>query len=291
MQRYLIWPAYRLPVTEQKTMTPAKQILVAAVAGFLLTPASPASAQSATAASSDAWTWRLAVNGWFPSIHSSTSFNLPDGGTISAQTDPSNYLSKLEFVFMGTLEARRGPWSFLADTVYLSLGDLRSKVRSVTGPGGSATASIGSDASTDLKGFIGTFEGGYTFVQTPQQHVDVMTGLRYARLKTALDWSLGSPTGGHAATGSVAATKDLIDGVVGVRGRASIGGNWDFRYYVDAGAGSSRFTYQAVAGLGYQFNWGDVVVGYRHLAYAVRSDKPISDISFSGPQIALGFKF
>jgi hypothetical protein len=45
-----------------------------------------------------------------------------------------------------------------------------------------------------------------------------------------LDWRFSGPAGGVAASGSVESTKDLWDGVVGVRGRAHVGGNWDVRY-------------------------------------------------------------
>jgi hypothetical protein len=70
-----------------------------------------------------------------------------------------------------------------------------------------------------------------------------------------------------------------------------LGGNWDLRYYADVGAGSSRLTWQAAGGVGYRFGWGDAVLGYRHLAYEMHNDRPIADMAFSGPQIAVGFSF
>jgi hypothetical protein len=257
---------------------------------MMLIFALPASAQT-IAPSADAWAWRFGVNLWLPTIHSSTQFDLPTGGNISAEADPGGYLSKLKLAFMGTVEARRGPWSFLADALYLNLGGLESKVRSISGPGGIVTVPIDVGTRTDVKGFIGTFEGGYALLQTAAARADVVAGVRYASLKTSLDWQLSGPTGGLATSGGVEATKDFLDGVVGVRGNADLGGNWDFRYYLDAGAGSSRFTWQALAGVGYRFNWGDTVLAYRHLAYDFDNGRPISDIKFSGPQISVGFKF
>jgi hypothetical protein len=271
-------------------MKQAQRIIVPAVAGLMLTLALPVSAQTG-AVSADAWAWRASIDGWFPSVRSSTQFDLPAGGNISAEADPGNYLSKLKFAFMGTLEARRGPWSFLANAVYLNMGDLKSKVTSISGPGGNITAPINAGTRSDLKGFIGTFEGGYAVLQTPGARADVVAGVRYASLKTKLDWELSGPTGGLATEGGVEAKKDFLDGVVGVRGNSDLGGNWDFRYYVDAGAGSSRFTWQALAGVGYRFTWGDAVLAYRHLAYDFHNDRPISDLKLSGPQISVGFKF
>jgi opacity protein-like surface antigen len=269
----------------------SKRVAVPTVASLFLALSLPAAAQTGTAVPTEAWAWRVGLNGWFPSVHSSTQLDLPNGGNISAETDPGSYLSKLKFAFMGTLEARRGPWSFLADALYLNIGDLRSKVRSISGPTGIVTVPIDAGTRSDLKGFIGTFEGGYAMMQTPGARADVVAGVRYASLKTKLDWQLSGPTGGLATEGGVEATKDFLDGVVGVRGNTNLGDNWDFRYYVDAGAGSSRFTWQALAGVGYRFSWGDAVLGYRHLAYEFHNDRPISDVKFSGPQIEVGFKF
>jgi hypothetical protein len=36
-------------------------------------------------------------------------------------------------------------------------------------------------------------------------------------------------------------------------------------YYTDIGAGQSDFTWQAFAGVGYRFAWGDALTGCRHL--------------------------
>lgn len=271
-------------------MKQAQRIVLPAIAILTFGLALPASAQTG-GAPSDAWTWRASLNGWLPSLHSSTQLDLPSGGNISATTDPGSYLSKLKFAFMGTVEARRGQWSFLADAAYVNFGNLRSNVRSISGPGGIISIPIDTGTTSDLKGFIGTFEGGYNIMQTSGARADVVAGLRYAKLKTKLDWQLSGPTGGLAASGGVEATKDFVDGVVGVRGNASLGGNWDVRYYLDGGAGASRFTWQAFAGVGYRYSWGDVVFGYRHLAYDFHSEKPISDLKLSGPILSLGFTF
>jgi hypothetical protein len=239
----------------------------------------------------DDWAWRFGVNLWLPSIESTTQFELPGGGNISSEADPGGYLKKLKFVFMGTLEARRGPWSLLGDVVYLDLGDLKTKVTSISGPGGIVTVPIDTGTHSDLKGFVGTFAGGYSVLQTAQASMDVVAGARYTKLKPRLEWELSGPTGGLSSSGTAEATKDLWDGVVGVRGRADLGNNWDFRYYVDAGAGSSKLTWQALGGVGYRFGWGDAVLSYRHLVYELDSDRPISDMKFSGPQFVIGWTF
>ena len=256
----------------------------------MLTMSAPVCAQTSVPAA-DAWTWRATLYGWFPSIHGSTNIpNLPDGGSIETSVSPSNYLSRLQFAFMGSLEARRGPWSILGDAIYLDMGNSNSRITSISGPGGHVAIPIDSSSHTDLKGFVGMLAAGYSVLQQPGANADVTLGARYLRLKSGVDWELSGPVGVIAQNGSAQVTKDLFDGIVGVRGNVDISDPWFFRYYVDAGAGSSRFTWQALAGIGYRLSWGEVLVGYRHLAYDFHSDRLASDIKFSGPVIGVAFK-
>jgi len=240
-------------------------------------------------ASSPGDTWRFDVNVFLPSISSNTRLEPPGGGNISTEADPDGYLKKLKMVFMGSLEAQRGPWSFGADVLYLNLDDVESKVKEVTGPGGIVTVPIDAGSHSDLKGMIGTLTAGYRVGGSPTSRTDVLIGARYARMKVELDWEFSGPAGGVDARGSASATKDYWDAIVGVRGRADLGGNWDLRYYGDVGTGGSELTWQAFGGIGYRFGWGDMVLGYRHLTYEMKNDRPIADITFSGPQFSVGF--
>jgi hypothetical protein len=237
------------------------------------------------------WMWHGTIYGWAPGIKTTTNFDLPGGGNIIADTDTGNALDHLKFAFMGSLEARRGLWSVFGDAVYFDLGNEKSKVTSISGPGGAVVVPVDAGTSTDVKGFAGTLVAGYAVMQTPGSHMDVTGGLRYTNAKLTLDWHLAGPTGDAGPTGSLGKSKDLFDGVVGVRGNVDLGGNWDVRYYGDVGAGSSRFTWQAYGAVGYRFGWGDVVLGYRYLAYDLHSDRPISDLKFGGPLLGVGFNF
>jgi len=57
------------------------------------------------------------------------------------------------------------------------------------------------------------------------------------------------------------------------------------------GAGESDLTWQGVAGLGYAFRWGEVAAAWRYLYYDLPSDKAIRDMSFSGPEIGVTFRW
>ena len=265
-----------------------KRITCLAALGFLLALALPASAQMRATD----WTWRATIYGWFPSINGNSNFRrLDGGGEINTDVNPEGYLSRLQFAFMGTLEARTGPWSLIGDGIYLNFGNHSSRIKSISGPGGGVAIPIDSGATTNLEGFLFTLAGGYAVLRQPNASADLLAGLRYARLKSSLDWDLSTPAGGLAKSGSTEITKGLTDGIVGARGIFDLAAPWFVPWYVDAGAGSSRFTWQAMAGIGYRFGWGDVTVVYRHLAYDFHSDRIASDISFSGPAVALSFRF
>jgi len=235
--------------------------------------------------------WQFDVNLFLPSISSNSRLELPGGGNISTESDPDGYLKKLKMVFMGTLVAEQGPWSGSLDLLYLNLDDVESKVRQITGPGGIVTVPIDSGTHSDLKGLISTLAVGYRIGGSPMSRTDFIVGARYARMEVTLDWEFSGPAGGLDVRGSANAKKDYWDGIVGIRGSTNLAGNWDFRYYGDIGAGGSDLTWQAFGGVGYRFGWGDMVLGYRHLTYEMKEDRPIADVTFSGPQLSVGFRF
>ncbi len=61
----------------------------------------------------------------------------------------------------------------------------------------------------------------------------------------------------------------------------------------DMGAGDSVFTYQAMAGVGYRYGWGDVLLSYRYISYDNDDDgiQAIDDLELYGPQIGVIWHF
>jgi len=51
------------------------------------------------------------------------------------------------------------------------------------------------------------------------------------------------------------------------------GGAWAISYYLDVGTGSSKLTWQAMAGIEYRFHWGNAQLSYRYLYYNMREDQ------------------
>ena len=92
--------------------------------------------------------------------------------------------------------------------------------------------------------------------------------------------------------GSREASEQNWDAIVGVKGRVRPGdGAWFFPYYLDAGTGESKFTWQALAGVGYAFGWGDIVGAWRYTDYRMKSDQVVQDLTFSGPAIGVVFRW
>src|SRR5438094_10583714 len=96
---------------------------IGAAAWLLLAISGAATAQTSM---SDAGSWRATLYGWLPSVHSTSDLDIGAGESINIDTNPSSYLSNLKFTVMGTLEARKGRWSFHGYPVYLNFGNLNS---------------------------------------------------------------------------------------------------------------------------------------------------------------------
>jgi hypothetical protein len=250
-----------------------------------------AAQSSSAAAPGEAWQWRAAIYGWFPRLDARSNVQTPSGSRVDVDIGPDRYLSNLEFAFMGTLEARKGPWSFVGDAIDMNFAQSRSHVTSVATPGGDMRLPASANVKADLKGFAGTLEVGRALVQTTDSRVDLVGGVRHLRLETRVDVELEGLPPGVPASARVDRTKSLWDGVVGLRGRTDLADAWFVPYYADAGAGSSRFTYQAFAGIGRHFAWGDVMVGYRHLGYQLAHDNAVSRMTLSGPIAGVAFNF
>lgn len=79
------------------------------------------------------------------------------------------------------------------------------------------------------------------------------------------------------------------DGIVGAKGRWMFGerGAWFVPYYVDLGTGQSEFTWQGIAGLGYAFRWGEVLVVWRYIDYRFSSHN--TSLTMNGPALGVAF--
>jgi hypothetical protein len=246
------------------------------------------------------WTYALTPYVWLPNVNGTLNYGTPPGasGSPDVGVGPNNYLENLQGVLMLAGEARNGRWSIVADLIYLDFGSEKSHVRSVNFGGSAVDTNLNADTKSSLKGFQLMLAGGYNVVQTPRATLDVLGGLRYLGIEAKTDWQLAANVSGPGAgqtfpaAGSVSSRSDLVDAIVGIRGRVRLGESpWFVPYLLDAGAGSSSRTWEGLLGIAYGFKWGDTVLAYRHLYYDESGDGLFQSFSFSGPSLGATFRF
>jgi hypothetical protein len=249
------------------------------------------------------WQFSVTPYAWVPSIDGTLRYQLPTqsgSGSADVSKDGSSILEALNFAAMIAAEARYQRYSVMTDFIYLDLGGSSSKVRDVNFGGGGGTgvgANLDRGTESSLSGSLWTLMGGYTVTQGDWGHADIVGGFRLFSLNAETNIRLAGDVtapGGSASLNRNAKLSDsatLFDGIIGMRGRLLIGKGFYAPYAFDIGTGSSTLTWQASAGLGYQFSWGGVALGYRHLSYEQSSKNLVQDLSFGGPFLALNFTF
>ncbi|HSB23829.1 MAG TPA: hypothetical protein VLE94_12075 [Burkholderiaceae bacterium] len=264
-------------------------LTAAALCGTLLLATGASRAQA-----SEDWKFQAIIYGYLPSVGGTTT--LPGtGGGSSATVDAATIIDNLKFTFMGSLEASKGPWGVFTDVIYLDLGNSKSQSRDLT-IGGVLPAGVTANIDFNLKGWLWTLAGSWRAVTTPTYKLDVFAGARMLDMDQTLDWQLNGSVGPIALpdrAGSRSVGMTNWDAIAGVKGRAAFGdgGKWFVPYYLDVGAGQSKFTWQAVGGVGYSFGWGDVIGAWRYVGYDMKSGKPIESVNFSGPAIGALFRW
>jgi opacity protein-like surface antigen len=256
-------------------------------------------------APADRWTFSVAPYLWLPSLDGKLNYGPPSAGgaTPTVSVDADTLLDNLDFAFMGMGQARKGRWLVATDVIYLDFGGADSAVRSVDfnpgpGPVNVSTTGLNAGTNTDLKGWVWTLAGGYALIEGPRTSLDLLAGFRYLDLETSSDWQLTTTVAGPAGaatfarSGNVSRSEDVWMGIVGAKGRVKLGeGNWFANYYADVGGSGSIFTWQGMAGVGYAFKWGDLVLDYRYLYFSQDGERLIDNVSFGGFALGANFKF
>ena len=242
------------------------------------------------------WHYSLTPYAWFPNIYQTIQLGTPLGGgkTVDIEVKPDSYLSNLDFALMGTFEARKGDWALVMDLVYNDFSGQKGKIKNVRGPEGEESLPIDVNVDVDIKSLIWEGIGSYTVARSPAGTLDVFGGVRYLSLKTSTDLSFSGPEGVIGRSGGSSNRINVWDGIVGVRGAVTLGesGDWFLPYYLDIGAGNySNWTWQGWAGVGYRFDWGDLVLVYRNLSYSTSGDETLEDMRLAGPALGATFRW
>jgi hypothetical protein len=147
-----------------------------------------------------------------------------------------------------------------------------------------------------VKGFVWTLAGEYRLVSAPSMSVDFIGGTRLFSMKQELRYSITGNLGALAPAGrsaTVDTKSDLWDAVIGAKGRVALGSGtrWSAPFYFDVGAGESKLTWQAAAGVSYSYRWGDLTALWRYLDYDMKSGQAIQSFNFNGPMVGATFRW
>jgi hypothetical protein len=255
---------------------------------------------SAFAASGDGWQFNVVPYLWLPAVHGSADVTVRDlrGGDgeplgqvdVSAEIDPDDYLSNLHFALMFIAEARKGPWSIYTDLMYAQFDNQDTRLKSITGPRGNLSTEISRKAEVDVSSTIWTLGGGYNLIDRPDLLLDLVAGFRYMTMDSDLTLSLAGPDGVFSRSHEESLDQDVWDGILGVKGQIRFPDTrWFVPYYLDVGTGSSNWTWQALLGAGYRFDWGEVTLAVKSLSYDFGKDD--ADVRFTGPALGVGFRW
>jgi hypothetical protein len=249
---------------------------------------------SGNAEPTDDLKFRLVIYGWLPDVGGTTTFPQDDGGEVS--TRESSIIDNLKMAFMGSLGVQRGQWGAFTDVIYLDFGNTQSSTRGLIVNDEPLPIGAAAKAELDLKGWSWTLAGSYLLRDESNGDLEVFAGARLLDLKTTLDWQFSGDVGSIPVLereGSGKATLSNVDAIAGVKGNLMYGADhqWFTPYYLDVGAGQSDVTWQAMAGIGRSFRWGDVIVAWRYLDYDLQSGSGIQNVDFNGPGIAAAFRW
>lgn len=251
----------------------------------------------------DVWQYAVAPYIWAAALNGTLSFGGGSNGagdrccTIDIDVDSNSLFEALNFGLMAQGEARKGKFGVYADFIYLSLTDESSVISEidVSGVPPLLDPTIAAGATTDIKGTLIDLSAGYEFVRNERWAVSSTAGLRHLYIDATADYTLtGDLIQGQnflSRAGRFSNKKHMVDGVFGLRGHLFLDGSWSFPFQADVGTGSSDLTWQAQAGVNYDFSWGGLFAGYRHLQYNLDSATLIDDLSVFGPYAGARFRF
>jgi len=240
-----------------------------------------------TADSSNAatgWDFDLAVYAWLPSIEGKLNYDLPAvGDTLTLDID--TILDNLEMTGMLAFAARKGSWTALADVVYMDLSNTkRTSVPISIDPG----TSLDVGATMTMTSWIVQAGAAYELARTDRSEVGFVMAARYLSIDNGLSIEI-DPFPPELPSPEFSQDSELYNVVIGVRGRC--GKKWSFPYHFDLGAGDSRFTWQAMAGIGRRWDWGSVFVVYRYLSFDQGDDQFLNELNVGGPAVGARFHF
>ena len=260
------------------------EMIAMIVAAAALVPATGAAQTSPASREPDEWQFTADLYGYLPDITGEVLS--PDGsGSNSIDIPLHDLLSNLKMAFMGAVAAHNGRWGMFADALYMDLHSQSSRTRDFLL--GGHEVPVTANVTVELKAWVWTLAGEYRVVSSPEWTMDLYAGARSLYLDPTLDYKVIDPPLGIKGSSGTSGT--AWDGIVGIKGRYAFGDDhtWFVPYYLDVGTGDTQLTWQGLAGVGYAFDWGDLVGAWRYLTWDGKSGDPLQDLTLSGPMVGV----
>lgn len=250
---------------------------------------------SASQEETDPWTFQAALYIYLPTLSGSTAFP-PEDGSSEIGFDTSTLLNHLKMTFMGSFQAQRGAWGAFTDVIYIDLGNAKTVSQGFSIGGMGLPSSVTAHTDLDIRGWLWTLAATYRPISSSRYSLDLLAGTRLLDIHQKLTWQLSGNIGGFVPAdqaGTRNAGGSNWDAIAGAKGRVSFGaeGRYFALYYLDAGAGNSRFTDQLMAGAGYTFEWGEVLAAWRYIDYQMKPGEQVERLSFTGPLVAVQLRW
>ncbi|HSR74822.1 MAG TPA: hypothetical protein VLL31_08260 [Sulfurovum sp.] len=253
----------------KKTMISALVASSLAMAGGDIAPVEPV-VETPVVEEANPWKNEVSIYGWLPTISANTP--LPNSGD---SIDAEDIIDNLKMVFMGGYSGRSDTWSVFADLIYMDVGDSRNHAF----PNGDV-AYVG----MDIKAMLVHGGVGYNLVDTGNGILAVVGGVRYVDLEVDVNTDI-------FINRNLSASKDFTDFFIGLKGYRNLSENWYIPYEADIGTGDTKLSWQAFAGIGYRYDWGDVKLGYRYLEFDMEDNAIVEDLTLSGAILGVSIKF
>lgn len=262
---------------KKHTSQPLSKRALHALAAMSLATCSfaPLIAHAGETPTSDEWEFSGTIYLW------ATAFGgeVKRGGDIDITFD--DVLQNLDGAFLGAIEARKDKWVLNTDIIYLKVS------ASDSGLLRPAAGDVALGGSIELDSWVITPSLGYNLINSKTGTLDAFVGARYLSLDSTVKLSSTGPLGGRYT--KIDPSENYTDGIVGVRGKLNLEGNWSLPYYIDAGSGDSETTWQTYGGIDYHMDNTNLFFGYRYLEWDLGD--AIDTLNVSGPIVGVKYTF
>ena len=172
----------QIPMNAMKPFAAALSVLALAAPGI-------SAAQSA-----NDWKYEASVYLFLSDVSGRVVFP-PTGASKEATVDIGDILSDLKMGFMGSFEARRGPWGVFTDIAYMDVGNVKENSTALSIGRVGIPADVNANLSFDLKLWAWALLGEYALVADPDFRLDLLAGTRVLDVRPKVDYTLTGNVG------------------------------------------------------------------------------------------------